>query len=101
MITHHVEPKKTYFAIFAALMALTVLTVWASRIDLGAASVFVALAIAVVKAMLVVLFFMHVWHSSPLTKFTVGAGFLWLAILLALTLADYYSRNWLPTPEGW
>ncbi len=98
---HHVEPKKMYFVIFAALMAFTAITVAVSRVDLGALNVVVALAVAVTKAVLVILFFMHVRSSPPLTKLTVVAGFLWLAIMIALMLTDYLSRAWLPEPKGW
>jgi cytochrome c oxidase subunit 4 len=100
-MTHHVEAKSLYFKIFGTLMVLTALTVWASLYDLGDLSVVVALAIAVSKALLVVLFFMHVRHSPQLTKFTVAAGLLWLAILIVLTASDYISRSWLPVPRGW
>ena len=100
-MTHHVEPKRMYFMIFGALMALTALTVWASTLDLGAMNVVVALSIASVKALVVILYFMHVRHSKPLTQLAVGVGFLWLLILLVLLLADYYTRDWLPVPSGW
>ncbi len=53
------------------------------------------MAIAVTKATLVVLYFMHVRHSTRLTKITVLAGFLWLAVLVALTLSDYFTRGFL------
>jgi len=96
-----VESKKAYFAIFGALMLLTLTTVEAARFDMGALNVVVALTIAVVKALLVVLYFMHVRHSSGLTKITVAAGLLWLVILIGLTLSDYWSRAWLPVPQAW
>jgi len=97
----HPESKKVYFAIFAALMVFTLTTIEVARFDLGALNVVVALAIAVVKAVLVVLFFMHVRHSSSLTKMTVTAGLFWLLILIVLTLSDYASRSWLPVPQAW
>jgi cytochrome c oxidase subunit 4 len=97
----HAESKKIYFAVLAALMLSTLTTVEVARFDLGRLNVVVALTIAVVKAMLVVLYFMHVRHSPPLTKVTVAAGLLWLLILLALTLSDYVSRSWLPVPAAW
>jgi cytochrome c oxidase subunit 4 len=100
-MTHKVESKSLYFKVFAALMALTVLTVWVSYYDMGDLSIVVALAIAVSKALLVILFFMHVRHSPPLTQIAVAGGFLWLVILLLLTLSDYVSREWLPLPSGW
>lgn len=97
-----VEPKTMYFAIFGALMALTALTVWVSTVDLGGPwNITLAMSIAVSKALLVILFFMHVFHSRPLTKITVAAGFLWLMILLLLLMGDYLSRGWLPGPQAW
>jgi cytochrome c oxidase subunit 4 len=96
--SHHVVPLKIYFAIFAALMVLTASTVWVAFIDLGALNTFVALGIAVTKAALVILFFMHVKYSSKLTWLVVASGFVFLAILLAFTMSDIVSRGWLGTP---
>lgn len=97
----HIVSTKLYFGVFAALMVLTALTVAASRIDLGGLNVFVALVIAITKAVLVVLFFMHVRYSSRLTQLFVSAGFFWLVILLTLTLSDYLTRGQLSFPGGW
>jgi cytochrome c oxidase subunit 4 len=94
----HVVSRKIYFAIFASLMVLTALTTWVAFQDLGALNDVVMLAIAVGKAVLVILFFMHVRYSGRLTALVVGGGFLWLAILLALTLQDYVTRGWLGVP---
>lgn len=91
----HIVSPKVYFAIFAALAVLTVLTWSVAKIDLGAMNGVVALTIAVIKATLVVLYFMHVRYSSRLTWVFVGAGFFWLAIMVALTLSDYTTRGWL------
>ena len=77
-------------------MVLTATTTAVSYVDLGPWSTVVALGIAVVKATLVVLFFMHVKYSSQLTKIVVAGGLFWLAILIALTLSDFLSRGWLP-----
>jgi cytochrome c oxidase subunit 4 len=88
----HVTPLKQYVATWVALMVLTVVTVGVAYLDLGIANDLVALAIAVGKALLVILFFMHVKESSQLTKLTVAAGFLWLAILIGITLSDYLTR---------
>jgi cytochrome c oxidase subunit 4 len=98
--SHHVVSIKVYFAIFAALMALTAFTVWVAFIDLGSLNVVVALGVAVTKATLVVLFFMHVKYSSRLTWLVVGSGFVFLAILIAFTMSDVVSRGWLGTPGG-
>ena len=88
----HVSPVRTYIAIFLALMVFTALTAWVAFQDLGVLNNVVALTIAVVKMTLVILFFMHVKYSSPLTKLVVVSGFLWLLILLAFTFADYGTR---------
>jgi cytochrome c oxidase subunit 4 len=92
---HHIVPIKIYIAIFLALMAGTALTVYAAFQDFGPMNVLIALTIAVVKGTLVVLYFMHVRYSDKLTWVVVGSGFLWLGILFALTLSDYFARHWL------
>lgn len=91
----HIVSPKIYYAIFIALVVLTVVTWSIAKIDLGRMSAVVALTIAVIKATLVVLYFMHVRYSSRLTWVFVGAGFFWLAIMVALTLSDYMTRGWL------
>ena len=92
----------TYLVIFAALMVLLVLTVGAAFwFNLGNLNILVALAIATVKAALVVLFFMHVLYASRLTKIFVAAAFLWLIILFGLTFSDYATRRWSPMSRGW
>ena len=94
----HVTSIRTYVSVFVALLGLTGLTVAAAYANLGVFNTPVALAIAIVKALLVVLVFMHVWHSPRLTKLVVGGATLWLLILLLITLADYTSRGWLGYP---
>jgi cytochrome c oxidase subunit 4 len=95
-MSEHIVSKKIYFAIFGALMAGTILTVVAARVDMDhifhGANTVVALTIAVIKATLVVLYFMHVRYSTRLTWVIVIAGFFWLGIMFALTMADYVSR---------
>jgi cytochrome c oxidase subunit 4 len=94
-MTEHISSKKLYFAVFAALLLLTYLTVAVSKVDMGSFNTIVALTIAVAKALLVVLFFMHIRHSTRLTKLVVVGGFLWLALLIGLTLTDFQTRGWL------
>jgi len=94
----HVDSIKTYTLVFLALLALTAATTVVATIDLGPFNVVMALLIAVVKMMLVALFFMHLRHSTILTKVVVGGGMLWLAILLVLSLSDFVTRGWLPVP---
>ena len=91
---HHVVPKKIYYAIFATLLILTGVTVAVAYVDLGPLNTVVALAIACFKAMIVVLYFMHVRYSTRLVKLTVIAGLYWMGILLALTMSDYLTRGW-------
>jgi cytochrome c oxidase subunit 4 len=88
-------PQATYYSVFAALIALTLLTVGLSRLDLGAWHSAVGLTIACCKALLVALFFMHLLSSSRLTWLVALAGVFWLAILIGLTLTDYLTRHWL------
>jgi cytochrome c oxidase subunit 4 len=92
-MSQHVVPTRTYYLIFLTLMVCTALTVWVAFLDLGAMNTVVALAIAVFKATLVVLFFMHVKYSPRLTWLVVIASLFWLALLLS-TLADYATRSW-------
>jgi cytochrome c oxidase subunit IV len=87
---------KTYFTIFGALMVLTGLTVWASFQPLGIWNTPVALGIAVAKATLVALFFMHLRYSPKLTSLVIASSLLWLVILFVITMSDYVSRPWLP-----
>lgn len=90
----HIVPPRIYLMVGSALLVLTGLTVWASYIELGVFNPIVALFIAVVKATIVVLFFMHVKYSSKLTKLTVGAGLFTFLALIGMTLSDYFSRAW-------
>jgi cytochrome c oxidase subunit 4 len=89
----HVPSRKIYFIVFAALLILTGATVAVAKVDLGVLNDVVALAIAVTKALLVLLFFMHVRYSTRLTVLTAVGGFLWLAILIGITLTDYAGRG--------
>jgi cytochrome c oxidase subunit IV len=95
--THHSEhivSPKIYGVIFGALLLGTGLTVGASYLELGIFNPIVAIAIACIKAVLGILFFMHVKYSSRLTKLTVAAGFFTFIVLITMTLTDYMSRAW-------
>jgi cytochrome c oxidase subunit 4 len=94
MHTSHVLPKRIYYIIFGILMLCTYLTVQIAFFDLGPLNIVAALAIAVFKATLVVLFFMHVKYSTRLTWAVVAGSIFWLGILLALTMGDYLTRGW-------
>lgn len=93
-MSHYIVPRRVYYAIFAVLMVCTGLTVGVSFLDLGPFNAVAALTIAVFKATLVVLFFMHVKYSTRLTWAVVAGSLLWLGILLSLTLGDYLTRSW-------
>jgi cytochrome c oxidase subunit 4 len=95
-----IVPRHVYYGVYAALLALTLLTVGMAYLDLGPLNIVVALSIAICKAVLVMLFFMHLRYSSHLTWIIAGAGVIWLAHLLIFTLSDYLTRGWLPI-DGW
>jgi cytochrome c oxidase subunit 4 len=90
--------RGTYYLIFAALLGLTGATVWASYLPLGGLHLPAALLIATAKALLVLLFFMHLWYSTRLTWVVALSGLLWVAILIVLTMADYVTRENLGIP---
>jgi cytochrome c oxidase subunit 4 len=96
--THVITPVSTLFIVFGTLFVLTILTVVTARMDLGAANTPIALGIAVLKASLVIIYFMAVRYNTPLTKVVVVAGFFWLLIMFGLTMGDYLSRSWLGVP---
>ena len=91
---HHVTPPIVYVVIYLTLLVFTALTVGASYIELGVFNPIIAIAIGVVKATLVVLFFLGVKYSTRLTQLTVGAGLFTFLALISMTLADYISRAW-------
>ncbi|MGP8176044.1 MAG: cytochrome C oxidase subunit IV family protein [Terracidiphilus sp.] len=91
---HTIVGPGVYVVILFALLVGTALTVWASFIDLGFWNPIIALAIATTKAVLVVLFFMHVKYSTKLTKLTIFSGIFMFLVLISMTLADYISRAW-------
>ncbi len=91
---NHIVPPRIYVIVGAILLVMTGLTVLASLFELHEWNPVIALFIACVKATIVVLFFMHVKYSSKLTKLTVGAGLFTFLTLIAMTLADYFTRAW-------
>ena len=93
-MSEHIVPTRVYYGIYAILMACTALTVSVAFVDLGAWNIVAALTIAVFKATIVVLFFMHVKYSTKLTWAVVVGSVFWLVILLGLTLGDYLTRAW-------
>ena len=91
---HHIVSPVQYSMVFGALLLGTLLTVLAADVDLGAMNPVIALGIASTKAVIVILFFMHVFYQSKLVKMTVAAGFFTFLILITMTLTDYISRAW-------
>ncbi len=98
----HVASLKSYYGVFAALMVLLGITVWVAFQPLGAFNIWVAMAIAVIKMTLVILYFMHVKYAYKLVWIVVIGGFVWLIIMLVGTYMDYLSRLWIPIggPSG-
>jgi len=92
---HHIPALRLYYSVFAALIVGTLLTVAAAKVDFGVLNNVVMLTIACTKALLVILFFMHVRWSSRLTWVVAAAGFFWLLILFTITMSDYLSRGWM------
>jgi cytochrome c oxidase subunit 4 len=95
---HPIDSTKTYLGVLATLLVLTIVTTSVAYVDLGAFSTIIALAIACTKMLLVALFFMHIRHSTRLTKLVVVGGLLWLLILLFMTMTDFATRSWLGVP---
>lgn len=98
----HVVSVRIYLLIFIALLVLTGTTVGVAYLDMGGhLNTIVAISIACFKAMLVVLYFMHLRYTGHLLKIVAASGLLWLVILLALTMSDYLTRDWITPPSGW
>jgi len=95
---HHVVPIPVYVAVFLTLIVLTWVTAFVATVDLGRLNIYVALSIAIFKASIVVLFFMHVKYGSRLTKLIVCSGILWLLFLLFVTMGDIWTRGWIGVP---
>ena len=95
MSTEHAISKRTYYTVFVVLLVCTYLTWQIAYFDLGPLNTVVALAIAIFKATLVVLFFMHARTSPRLTWVVIMASLFWLGILLVLTASDYLTRHWI------
>ena len=93
-MAEHIVPTRVYYTIFAILIVCTLLTVLIASVDLGALNTVAALTIAVFKAALVVLYFMHVKYSTRLTWAVVVGSIFWLGILFVLTMSDYLTRGW-------
>ncbi|MBV6430545.1 MAG: hypothetical protein IANPNBLG_00659 [Bryobacteraceae bacterium] len=100
-MTHTIVPAKVYVGVWAVLIALTFTTVAVSKLELGEYNFIAAMTIAVAKATLVVMFFMHLKQSSSMVRLFVVAGLFWLAIMFVFVLSDYLSRGWQPIGQWW
>jgi cytochrome c oxidase subunit 4 len=93
-VSEHIVSPKIYVAVFVSLLIFTGLTYGIALINLGALNPIVAIVIAMIKSLLVILFFMHVKYSPKMTKVALISGFFFLIILLGLSMTDYISRPW-------
>lgn len=94
----HVAPKSMYYTVFGLLMVLTVVTWAVTYVDLGEFNLILAMAVAITKAMLVIIYFMHMKWSPKLFKVTIGSSVFFLLIMFTLTLSDYLSRGRMGLP---
>lgn len=92
MIAHPVPPARTYVLVWVALIVLLLVTLGSAYVQLGRLNSAINLAVAVVKALLVVFFFMHLRSSHSVLRIVAAAGFFWLAILIGLSLTDFLAR---------
>jgi cytochrome c oxidase subunit 4 len=91
-MSQHVIPQKIYYLVFVTLILLTLVTVDVAFYNFGFLNIYIAMAIASVKATIVAMYFMHLRYNPRLTWLFAGAGLLWLLIMFVLTLADYVTR---------
>ena len=98
-MSHEIVPVRVYATVFGALLVLTITTVAVSKLELGEYNFIAAITIAVMKATLVMLFFMDLRRAAPLTKLFALAGLFWLAIMLVFIVSDYASRGWVQVPH--
>jgi cytochrome c oxidase subunit IV len=98
-MSQHVVPVKVYASVFVALLLLLALTVAVALIEHPAFGLSIALSIAGVKTVLIALFFMHLHYDSGVVRLAAIAGFLWLAILIGLSMSDFLTRSWPPATE--
>jgi cytochrome c oxidase subunit IV len=94
-MSQHIVSVRTNWNVFIALMVLLVATVVFAYLPMGRLHLATAMVIATVKAVLIILYFMHVRFSNRLTWVFSASAFVWLSILIVLSLSDYLSRGWL------
>jgi cytochrome c oxidase subunit 4 len=100
-VHEHIVPLSIYVAVFVALLILTALTTGMAWVDMGRWNVVVALIIAVFKATLVILFFMHAKYNKGLSRIALIGAIFWLGIMITLTLSDELTRTWQINPQPW
>jgi len=100
-MSEHITSLKIYFIVFFSLLILTVSTWQIAYINLGRWNTVVALIIAVSKAALVATFFMHLRWSAPMMRLVLFAAIFWLAVMMTLTLGDFFTRGAVSQPHGW
>lgn len=96
---HHI-PMSRYVAVFVALLVLTALTVWTGTMELGAASLPIALVIATTKGLLVALYFMHLADAEGMSRVTLGISVFFVVLIIMFVLADVNTRFQNALPEG-
>jgi len=98
---HFIVKPKTYAVVLLGLLLLTAITVSVAFVNIGPFNDVVAMSVACTKTLLVVLYFMHLRYSPHLTRLVAASGLLWFGILIVLLLSDFWTRGWLPIPQGW
>jgi cytochrome c oxidase subunit 4 len=99
MSTGHVVPTRVYLTVFGALMILLGITVAVAFVPLGYFNLPVAMLIAVIKGVIIVMYFMEVKYGSKLLWVFVSSSFLFLVIFMVLTMNDYATRIWMTYPH--
>jgi cytochrome c oxidase subunit 4 len=97
-MNHHIPSIRTNILTFGALLLLLFATVGAAHLPLGGMHFPIAMTIAILKALLIALWFMHLLHSHRTMAVVAIASLFWLGIMIALSLGDYWSRGWLDIP---
>ncbi|MGA8182865.1 MAG: cytochrome C oxidase subunit IV family protein [Terriglobia bacterium] len=92
-MSEHIASRKLYFVVFFSLLVLTLLTWQIAYVDLGRWNMVVALIISITKTVLVATFFMHLRWSASMVRLVVFAAVFWLAIMLTLTIGDFFTRT--------
>ena len=90
---HHITPFSTYMKVFGTLIVLTIITVATARIDMGAMNTVIAMFIATIKAMVVVIWFMHMKYEDTLNRVVFGLAFFFVFVFYTFTAIDIFTRQ--------